>query len=1223
MSSLLKKNVDNFAYIIQYTREVCIIMNASDSNDSLLEVDLDERLARVRSHVNSKLENQKNLALVLSAVEENISEQNNEKTPTTYFVSFLALLDQSVQADEIINMTMATAAAYFLDLVFPYTPKALLQAKFGDILAKLAPSLTHQSSEAPLVKPVIGALETLLLAQDYQQWSSGGHIPPKRAMIGLLEFAFDPRPKVRKRAQEAIKKILSNPPASPSPIHVAAPLCSDLSLNKLAMLLDDRKKEHKRKADQHQNAPLVHALQVISSITSTGSWPTSQLEPLCDALLEISKTTDQFVISSAFGAFDGLLSSSSTEVDADRLMKMLNVLVDLKPSINDTHLTAPWLTIIVKSIQSISKSFPELSLNQTKEIMAQIAPFLKSESKDIYSSASQCLIAIITDGFPDKYLLRPSTDNGVTREIYEKVEDVIVFVSELVEKELLSVTYQHATRYILEFITAAVSKFRKRGNPELLGILEIVGEWRSNESESFPYNKEAEEIIAASITSMGPEVVLGVLPLNFAGDGPGRAWLLPLLRDHTFFAELDFFKKEVLPLAELFDSKIKSSNNKNSMNVKIFQTIYDQIWSLLPSFCSLPKDLRTAFDDTFASRLCDMMYSIVEIRPLVCRSLRLLVESNLAVSETPESMDALILEDFGVEAAKKNLEYLRSRASNILSALFNVFSSTAPEFRGPILETIDSYLRIASESDLENTFNKVCGLLKKSMDDEDLNNPQKPQPRKPETSLSLTMLDLIIVMAKYVPPKSHNALFSVFSSTISLEKNGLVQKRSYKILNKLSENNLGLNSIRNYMDEIQSVIVATIESTQVSAKAARLFTVKVIIENLASDKLHFIPSLLQEIIMSTKDVNEKSRTLAFQILVKMGVIMNEGGVIDNLKVDGFGEQVGTTEASLTEYMTMVSAGLASQSPHMISATITAIASLVYEFRNVLPQPVLFEISSTVELFLNHNAREIARAAVGFVKVEILSLPAEYIRSNLAELLSKLMRWSHEHKEHFKSKVKHILERLVRMFGIDAVLEAIPEEDKKIVLNIKKLKNRSKRLKERAREAPQDEAHEQKFVSGYEEVMQDSEDSESDSDNEGGDKNDKSSFYLVEGKEEPLNLLDRQSVAHISSINPKRAHKKQSPNDLRTSKNGKLVLGDDESPLPENGTGIDAYLDAVKQAPIKGQKNKLKYKQKRGQEEEDWSDSEDVSSKKPVRQGKSNSKIMKPKRKQNFKAKKKL
>lgn len=37
-------------------------------------------------------------------------------------------------------------------------------------------------------------------------------------------------------------------------------------------------------------------------------------------------------------------------------------------------------------------------------------------------------------------------------------------------------------------------------------------------------------------------------------------------------------------------------------------------------------------------------------------------------------------------------------------------------------------------------------------------------------------------------------------------------------------------------------------------------------------------------------------------------------------------------ASIPEYMTMVAAGLAGTTPHMISATITAISRLVFEFK---------------------------------------------------------------------------------------------------------------------------------------------------------------------------------------------------------------------------------------------------------------------------------------------------
>lgn len=1184
---------------------------------------MEDKLAKIRSQINSKLDNQKNLAIILSAVEENIEEQKNEKTPVAYFVSFLSLLDQSVNGDAIVDSGLATTTAYFLDIIFPFTPKPLLKAKFGDILTKLATPLTN--AEAPLVRSTIGALESLLLAQDHQQWVSSGNISPKRALLGLLELSFDPRPKVRRRAQEAINKILVNPPPSPSPIHVAAPLCGDIALKKLVSLVESQSKNHKKNTNKELNSQIIHSLQLITSITSANSWPSTQIEPLCDILLEISKTSDQFLITAAFSAFEGLFKSMSNIIDVEKFTKVLDVIFDLKPSVNDSHLAASWLAVVAKALESFASLAPETCLRKLPTIIPIVSVFLSSELKDIYISASQCLIAMITETIPDNFLLQPSEEHNVSNEVYELMDETITFISEHIEKELLSIKYQHATKEILEFITATILKLRSRCNPDFLGILEVVGEWRTNETDSFPHNKEAEDVISASISTMGPDVVLSVLPLNLTGNGAGRAWMLPLLRDNVRSANLGFYRKEILPLVEFFENKINNASNKESMHIKIFQTISGQIWSLLPHFCDLPKDLRTSFDDSFASSLSDTMYANVELRIPICHALKLLAESNIAYSEGALADDLLIQEEFSIAESKANLEYLASKASNVLSVLFNVFTSTIPESRGFILDTIDTYLQIIPKSDLENTFDKVCGLLKNSMDEE-ASQSSLSQSKSDAPKLSSTMMDLIVAMSKYVPESSHNALFSIFSTTVGLENNVLMQKRSYRILDKLFETEEGKASIVKFIGNIEEVLVSTTEITNKSARASRLSAIHLVVDLLPESDLHFIPAILQEIIMSTKDVNEKARGLSYQILIKMGQRMSQGGMVDNSKVPGLGAETPASEASLTEFFTMVSAGLAAQTPHMISATITAVSCLVFEFKDELPTEVLLEIASTVELFLTHNSREIAKSAIGFVKVEVLSLPEDLVRANLKELLTKLMRWSHEHKGHFKSKVKHILERLIRKFGIEEVEAAIPEEDKKLVANIKKTRDRTKRKQEAEIAAGGQAPGDKKFVSAYEEALYDSEDEDiEDDDNVEQADGKKANQFILETGDEPLNLLDRQTLAHISSSKPKKFTKKDlaAKSDFKT-KNGKFVFneGEEDDPIASNASGIDAYLDAVKQAPVRGQKNKLKFKKTK--DEEDWSDDEEQRA--PAKRASNNklnnkSRVQKPK--QKFKAKKKL
>lgn len=1183
-------------------------MSNPDGGVSLDILDMEDKLARIKSQTSSKLENQKHLALILSAVEENLQEQNNDKTPVAYFVSFLSLLDQSVENEEIKDLELITASVYFLDLVVPYTPKPLLISKFSDILTKLAIPLNSGNAQAPLVRSTIGTLENLLLAQDFSTWSSNGPITPRRAIRGLIDFSFDPRPKVRKRAQEAIRKILSNPPTSPSPYHPAAGLCGSRALEKLVEII----KHNKVKVNKEVNSQIIHCLQLITSITISGSWPLDQIEPLCDALLEISKTNDQYLVSSAFQAFEGLFQSMSNEINIDRFGKVIEVIFSLKPSINDTHLAAPWLAVVAKGCESFSNLDATIYIQKFPAFVDIISNYLSSDSKDIYSSSSNCLIAIIS-AIPDEFLLQPKDSNS--EQIYDHMDKFISLLSEKII-ELLTVKFQHAFKEILQFVNECILKLRTRVNPDFLDIIEVIGQWRTNESEDFSHNKEAEDILASSLSVLGPEVVLGVLPLNLTSTtNPGRAWLLPILRDNVRFSNLNYYKKEILPLVQFFEDKV-SKLGKDSVHAKIFLTIIDQIWSLLPHFCDLPKDLTKAFDNEFAAQLTDLLYSKIESRNVICHALKLLAESYIAYSEGVLD-DALMKEELSIKQAKSNLKFLSSKAANILSVLFNVFSSTPPDSRGFVLETIDVYLQIISTDELESTFNKVCGLLKNAMDQEAEAQTQKSKSKKDVTpDLSITMMDLIVSMTKYVPQSSHNALFTIFSSTITVD-NVLMQKRSYRILSKLGEVEHGRKSIIKFASEVTSILMSSIDTVHPSARAARLASITNLIDILPSEELYFIPAILQEIIMCTKDGNERTRSLSYQILVKMGHKMNNGGIIVNSKVPGFDETTPSSEASITEFFTMVSGGLAAQSPHMISAAITAVSCLIYEFKDILPIDTMVEICSTVELFLSHNSREIAKSAIGFVKVEVLSLPEHMIKANLSELLSKLMRWSHEHKGHFKSKVKHIIERLIRKFGIDLVESSIPEEDKKLVANIKKSRNRAKR---KDNEGEGTEKQSKKFVSAYEEAVYDSEvsdDEQEDVDMETNNK--KSNQFIIESEDSPLDLLDRQAFAKISSSRPKTQIKKDLARKME-KKNDKLVFSEEQNPLSGTSSGIDAYLDAVKQAPIRGQKGKLKFKQKHT--EEDWSD-DDEPVEKTKFHPKAKSKINKPLPKRKFKAKKKF
>ncbi|ODV96465.1 hypothetical protein PACTADRAFT_57500 [Pachysolen tannophilus NRRL Y-2460] len=1213
---------------------------------ALLDERLDEKLKGIRLQINSKLDNQKQLALILSVVDDNIQEQKNKKTTITYLLSFLALLEQSIN-NENINFQLLTSVTYFLDLLLPFTPRQLLKSKYSDILTRIAPVITNENADAPLLKSTIGCLETLLLAQDYTSWvnTDSFNISPKRGLMGLLEISLDIRPKVRKRAQEAVGKILSNPPASPSSEHVCSNMCADFALKSIIKLLS-QKQNNKKQDIKDLNSKIIHNLQLINTITMAGSWPQQKIESLCDLLLEISKTNDQFLVSSSFNCFESLFQSMTNELENDKFLKVLDIIFDLKPSIDDSNLSASWLAVIAKAVIAYSKIEPLNCLAKIPKILNVLKDFFKSEIKNINISVSQCFIALISDGINDNYLLLPPK---VKTEIYEQVDDIITEISKIFNNDLLSFQYSHCFKEILEVLVVIFKKFQNRANPDFIKSLEIVGEWRSNESSNFEYREEAENVIGAAISGLGPDTVLSTIPLNLDKTIGGRAWLLPLLRDNISNSELSIFKKQFIPLLKFYEERISNTPEKNTVILKIFETIVQQIWSLLPKFCYIPKDLEKSFDNEFCSFLADNLYSDTSLRVVICHALKNVVESNLNYVNGLEHLnDVIFQQQFPMAKAENSIKYLKTQASNILSVLMNVFTSTQPEQRGYIIETIDVYLQIISKEELEENFNKLCGhlnnaLIQESNKETSNNNANNKQQQKSDTSkLSVTLMDLIVTMAKYLPESSYVPLFGVFNTTVS-NKDALIQKRAYRIISKLSESEEGKNAILKYISNIEEILIQSADTCLSSSKASRLSCILTIVRLMPLTDLYLIPCLISEIILSTKDVNEKTRNLSYEVIIAMAYKMSEeGGIIDNSKIPGL-ESLPPANSSLQKFFEICSPGLAGSTPHMISATITCFSCLFYEFHSKMDDEHLLEMYKLIELFLTQKNREIVKSAIGFVKVAILSLPEQMIVDNIKDLLSKLMVWSHEHKGHFKSKVKHIIERMIRRFGIELIEENIPEDDKKLVINIKKSKLRAKRKKLESKDSEEisgttNGKKSNNFASAYEEALYDSdseEEGEEEEIPEDGTRSNKrkSKQYILESKDVPLDLLDRQQLSQISSSKPKKFTKQDlvSKANIKTSTNGKFIIkesGTEKDPLANQTSGINAYLEALENGPIRGQKGKLKYKKnsRAGNDNDDdnaQDSDEDSKPNLPRKNFTKGNKIGKPQHRQKFKARKKL
>lgn len=532
------------------------------------------------------------------------------------------------------------------------------------------------------------------------------------------------------------------------------------------------------------------------------------------------------------------------------------------------------------------------------------------------------------------------------------------------------------------------------------------------------------------------------------------------------------------------------------------------------------------------------------------------------------------------------------------------------------------------------TFNRVITNLESSLAEggsqtqADKQKQEKSKDKMPP--MSHTLMDLVITISIYLPRDSFPSLFQIAAVIVNKKEDPQLQKKAYKLIPRLAESTLGKAALEERNAELQQLLINSAEQASAPSRRDRLGAIAQIIEFIPRDDLHFITAVLPEVVISAKEVNEKARTAAFDLLVAMGEKMDLGGTVITSKAPNMPSDAPSVDASLEEYFTMVSAGLAGDSAHMISAAITAVTRILYEFRTRISEDTMRNLLEVMDMFLQNPNREIVRSVLGFVKVAVISLPEALVLPRLKALVPNLMVWSHEHKAQFKAKVKHILERMIRRFGVEAVEKACPEEDKKLISNIRKTRDRRKRRKEAGGDDGADEENagkpqrKGKFESEFDEAVYGSDGSDDDagsdvSDEEvmggraGGKRREKKEgrSYIIEDDDEPLDLLSKRALGNISSTKPARARVVPAQKTkVRRNEDGKLILGgpdasDDEGDgdvvmmekNPGDGSlegGINAYVDAIKgrDAAQRGRGGKLKFSNRRQKEDADEMDIDD-------------------------------
>lgn len=549
-------------------------------------------------------------------------------------------------------------------------------------------------------------------------------------------------------------------------------------------------------------------------------------------------------------------------------------------------------------------------------------------------------------------------------------------------------------------------------------------------------------------------------------------------------------------------------------------------------------------------------------------------------------------------------------AKNFLPILFNIFcgDASSDSDKARSLAAIEAFVPITDSGLITGLLGNVFTKLQEAstMLSQEGTTPEAVESFQKQQQ---NMLDLCLVLAIRVdqPQTLLNALVPLVK-----DPNPSSQKKAYKCLALLCKSNNPTHGpfVQANTTDLTALLMESMALSAPAAKHQRMAFIGALISCLDGPKLReFVPEVIAEIILSCKEVNERARAAAYECLV----------VIGNTIISF--QTAPDPALTIHDYFSIVVAGLAGQTPHMMSATILALSRLIFQFRSEMDENQTEQVLAGITMLLQSRAREIVKSALGFIKVALAVMPNEHFEKHLEAICVGLVQWS---GPTFRMKVKMIFERLIRKFGYERMEACTPIEHRKILVNIRKRKEREKRNARAGKGAPgqisfedeDDEEPVQRVVhkQSYEQLLNDSDDgTDADAEDEdegptnkrGGRKH--ATYIQDAGEDDTVDLLDPSMASRLKNSRPKavaKAIKGDLPYDI--AKDGRWIIEDDTPMATDPAGGAAGAAAADGEGPVQmnawSERMSSRAGKKRARQKRDDDDDDDLGEKEKTAKG---------------------
>lgn len=279
------------------------------------------------------------------------------------------------------------------------------------------------------------------------------------------------------------------------------------------------------------------------------------------------------------------------------------------------------------------------------------------------------------------------------------------------------------------------------------------------------------------------------------------------------------------------------------------------------------------------------------------------------------------------------------------------------------------YLTVSRPELTQQLFENVLTKLQVSHDD---NKKSKTKATNEDCFLKESLMDLIRALIPYQSIECIGKLYELCIKNLPDINNKKEQKKAYRLLEEIcSCESDGCKSFRkDNRKTIQNLLSTSLETSAISSKGARLrcFSYLLQEQQYLTHESKFLKSILSEAVVCCKDINEKCRATAYNLLNNIGDMLikhNETEQFVGMLVSGL---IGT--------------------PQVMSATILALSSVLHNFSGMLGQKNIQCLLENITKLMSVPTREIVATCLSFIKVYCATLPSPVVAASLRLIVRK-------------------------------------------------------------------------------------------------------------------------------------------------------------------------------------------------------------------------------------------